>query len=170
MRNKLWLLSRSCAPSSILRRSCRPECDADPRRSGAQLHDQAAGAAGIPDPQCRHDAGSTVNMSEQVDGVSFAGVRYEFLLYPQEPGAYAISDRLMTVTLLIRPRKGQFPTEPARDGIGLPFATVLPSTGSVNQELAQAGQIIGAVIISYARALAFFIRSSFRFQTLRSVK
>lgn len=49
-----------------------------------------------------HD-GSTVNISEQVDGVSFAGVRYEFLLYPQEPGAYVISERSITVTYAAGP-------------------------------------------------------------------
>ncbi|MGN6460237.1 MAG: BatD family protein [Pseudolabrys sp.] len=60
----------------------------------------------MPDFQLRNAvtrAASTINMSEQRDGVTYAGVRYEFLIYPQEPGAYAIADQTITVTYAADP-------------------------------------------------------------------
>jgi hypothetical protein len=39
----------------------------------------------------------SVNLSEQRSGTSFAGVRFEFAIYPQEPGAFAISDQKVKV-------------------------------------------------------------------------
>ena len=35
----------------------------------------------------------SVNLSEQRDGTNYAGVRFEFAIYPQEPGAFAIADQ-----------------------------------------------------------------------------
>lgn len=60
----------------------------------------------MPDFQLRNAvtrAGSTINTSEQREGVSYAGVRYEFLIYPQEPGAYAIAGQTITVTYAADP-------------------------------------------------------------------
>src|SRR5262249_44375895 len=40
----------------------------------------------------------TINMSEQHDGTTYAGVRGEFAIHPQEPGSYAIADQKVDVT------------------------------------------------------------------------
>lgn len=48
-------------------------------------------------------AGSTLNMSQQRDGVSYAGVRFEFLIYPQEVGSYAIAGKNVTITYAADP-------------------------------------------------------------------
>ncbi|MBX9841234.1 MAG: BatD family protein, partial [Xanthobacteraceae bacterium] len=60
----------------------------------------------LPDFQLRNAvtrAGSTINMSEQRDGITYAGVRFEFLIYPQEPGAYAISGQSVAITYAAEP-------------------------------------------------------------------
>jgi hypothetical protein len=44
-----------------------------------------------------------VNTSEQRDGVSYAGVRFEYAIYPQEPGTYAISDQKVHVKYAAEP-------------------------------------------------------------------
>lgn len=44
-----------------------------------------------------------VNLSEERNGTSFAGVRFEFAVYPQEPGSYAISDHKLKVTYAAEP-------------------------------------------------------------------
>lgn len=46
---------------------------------------------------------STVNTSEQRDGTTYAGVRYEFLVYPQEPGAYALDGKTVTLSYAADP-------------------------------------------------------------------
>lgn len=38
-----------------------------------------------------------VNLSEQHDGTAYAGVRFEFEIYPQEPGSYAISGQKVRI-------------------------------------------------------------------------
>jgi len=43
-------------------------------------------------------AGSTMNFSERQRDVSFAGIRYSFLLTPQEPGRYAVPGQTVTLT------------------------------------------------------------------------
>ena len=48
-------------------------------------------------------ASGTVNLSEQRDGVAFAGVRFEFMIFPQEAGAYAIDGRSITLTYAADP-------------------------------------------------------------------
>jgi oxygen tolerance protein BatD len=45
----------------------------------------------------------SVNLSEQQDGTSYAGVRYEFAIYPQEEGSFAIADQKITVKYAARP-------------------------------------------------------------------
>ena len=45
----------------------------------------------------------SVNLSEQRDGTSYAGVRFEFAIYPQEPGAFAISDQKVKVKYAAEP-------------------------------------------------------------------
>ena len=47
--------------------------------------------------------GSTVNQSEQRNGTTFAGVRVEFLIYPQEPGRYAVPPQEITITYAAAP-------------------------------------------------------------------
>jgi len=45
----------------------------------------------------------SVNLSEQRNGTSYAGVRFEFAIYPQEPGAFAISDQKVKVKYAAEP-------------------------------------------------------------------
>jgi len=45
----------------------------------------------------------SVNLSEQRDGTNYAGVRFEFAIYPQEPGAFAISDQKVKVKYAAEP-------------------------------------------------------------------
>lgn len=45
----------------------------------------------------------SVNLSEQRDGTNYAGVRFEFAIYPQEPGAFAISDQRVKVKYAAEP-------------------------------------------------------------------
>jgi hypothetical protein len=48
-------------------------------------------------------AGSTLNMSDQRNGVSYAGVRFEFMIHPQEAGSYAIAGKSVTITYAADP-------------------------------------------------------------------
>jgi hypothetical protein len=43
------------------------------------------------------------NLSEQRNGVTYAGVRFEFALYPQEPGAYAVADQTLKLKYAAEP-------------------------------------------------------------------
>jgi hypothetical protein len=64
------------------------------------------GAPVLPDFQLRNAvtrALKTINATEQHDGVTYAGVRYAFAIHPQEPGAYAIADRKITVRFAADP-------------------------------------------------------------------
>ena len=45
----------------------------------------------------------SVNLSEQRDGTNYAGVRFEFAIYPQEPGVFAISDQKVKVKYAAEP-------------------------------------------------------------------
>ena len=45
----------------------------------------------------------SVNLSEVRDGTSYAGVRYEFAIYPQEPGSYAIPDQRISLKYAAEP-------------------------------------------------------------------
>src|SRR5262249_6639184 len=60
----------------------------------------------LPDFQIRNAVtrtGSTVNLSEQVNGTTYAGVRYEFLIYPQEQGSYSLPAQNVTVSYAADP-------------------------------------------------------------------
>lgn len=61
---------------------------------------------GMPDfqlPNAITRAGSTINTSDRQGDVSYAGIRYEFLIYPQEAGAYGVSGQTITVTFADNP-------------------------------------------------------------------
>lgn len=61
---------------------------------------------GMPDfqlPNAITHTGSTINTSDRQGDVSYAGIRYEFLIYPQEAGAYAVSGQTITVTFADNP-------------------------------------------------------------------
>ncbi len=61
---------------------------------------------GMPDfqlPNAITRAGSTINTSDRQGDVDYAGIRYEFLIYPQEAGAYAVSGQTITVTFADNP-------------------------------------------------------------------
>jgi hypothetical protein len=45
----------------------------------------------------------SVNIDEQRDGASYAGVRFEFAIYPQEPGSYAIAGQKITIHYAAEP-------------------------------------------------------------------
>ena len=60
----------------------------------------------LPDFQVRNAVTrqlQSVNISEQRDGMSYAGVRFEFAIYPQEPGSYAVSDQKVEVKYAAEP-------------------------------------------------------------------
>ncbi|WP_426409863.1 BatD family protein [Bradyrhizobium ganzhouense] len=45
----------------------------------------------------------SVNTNEQRDGMTYAGVRFEYAIYPQEPGSYAIADQKVVVKYAAEP-------------------------------------------------------------------
>lgn len=45
----------------------------------------------------------SINMSETHDGLTYAGVRFEFAIHPQEPGSYAVTDQKLTVKYAAEP-------------------------------------------------------------------
>jgi hypothetical protein len=45
----------------------------------------------------------SVNINEQQNGTSFAGVRFEFAIYPQEPGNYATAEQKLTIHYAAEP-------------------------------------------------------------------
>ena len=54
----------------------------------------------LPDFQIRNAVTrplQNVNLSEQRDGTTYAGVRFEFAIYPQEPGGYAVADQQVRI-------------------------------------------------------------------------
>jgi hypothetical protein len=55
----------------------------------------------LPDFQVRNAVTrrlGAVNQVDQREGVTYAGVQYEFAVFPQEPGFYSVSDQKITVT------------------------------------------------------------------------
>jgi hypothetical protein len=60
----------------------------------------------LPDFQIRNAVTrqlQSVNINEQQSGTSYAGVRFGFAIYPQEPGSYAISGQKLTVHYAAEP-------------------------------------------------------------------
>jgi hypothetical protein len=60
----------------------------------------------MPDFQIRNAitrTGLTLNMSDRQGDVSYAGIRYEYLIYPQEAGIYAVPAQTITVTFADNP-------------------------------------------------------------------
>jgi hypothetical protein len=54
----------------------------------------------LPDFQIRNAVTrplQNVNLSEQRDGTTYAGVRFEFAIFPQEPGSYAVADQQVRI-------------------------------------------------------------------------
>jgi oxygen tolerance protein BatD len=45
----------------------------------------------------------SVNRSEALNGTTYAGVRFEFAIYPQEPGSYAVANQTVTVRYAAEP-------------------------------------------------------------------
>ena len=45
----------------------------------------------------------SVNINEQEDGNAYAGVRFEFAIYPQEPGSYAMADQKVSIKYATEP-------------------------------------------------------------------
>ncbi|WP_024517184.1 BatD family protein [Bradyrhizobium sp. Tv2a-2] len=45
----------------------------------------------------------SVNINEQHDGITYAGVRFEFAIYPLEPGSYSVADQTVTVRYAAEP-------------------------------------------------------------------
>src|SRR5262245_32069178 len=44
-----------------------------------------------------------INLSEERNGMTYAGVRFEYAIYPQEPGSYAVSDQKARVNYAAEP-------------------------------------------------------------------
>jgi hypothetical protein len=44
-----------------------------------------------------------LNLSERRDGITYAGVRFEFAIYPQEPGSYAVADQKVSLKYAAEP-------------------------------------------------------------------
>jgi hypothetical protein len=60
----------------------------------------------LPDFQVRNAATrqlQSTNTNEQRDGVSYAGVRFEYAIYPQEPGSYAVAGQTVRVRYAVEP-------------------------------------------------------------------
>jgi len=60
----------------------------------------------LPDFQVRNAVTrqlQSVNLSETRNGTSYAGVRFEFAIYPQEPGSFAVSDQKVKVKYAAEP-------------------------------------------------------------------
>lgn len=73
----------------------------------------------LPDFQIRNAVTrplQNVNLSEQHDGTTYAGVRFEFEIYPQEPGSYAVADQKVRIRYAADP--------PATREIELPLPRV----------------------------------------------
>ena len=45
----------------------------------------------------------SLNLSEQRDGLTYAGVRFEFAIFPQEAGTYALADQSLSLTYAAEP-------------------------------------------------------------------
>jgi hypothetical protein len=64
----------------------------------------------LPDFQVRNAVTrplGAVNQTETRDGMTFAGVRYEFAIYPQEPGNYVLAEQQVKVTYAVDPPKSR---------------------------------------------------------------
>ena len=60
----------------------------------------------LPDFQVRNAVTrqlQSVNRSEERNGTNYAGVQFEFAIYPQEPGSYAIADQTLKVSYAAEP-------------------------------------------------------------------
>jgi hypothetical protein len=60
----------------------------------------------LPDFQVRNAVTrqlQSINLNEQRDGITYAGVRFEFAVYPQEPGHYAVAGKTITVHYAAEP-------------------------------------------------------------------
>ncbi len=95
-RSKLRHLSRCREDVTIdlLTRRGRAKDNAADRRARAGLRDLSAGTAGLPGSQ-RGDAaiaGASISPNSATARAT-PGVRFEFAIYPQEPGSFAISDQ-----------------------------------------------------------------------------
>ena len=60
----------------------------------------------LPDFQVRNAVTrqlQSVNINDERNGIGYAGVRFEFAIYPQEPGAYAVAGQKLTVRYAAEP-------------------------------------------------------------------
>jgi len=54
----------------------------------------------------------SLNLNEQHDGLTYAGVRFEFAIYPQEVGSYALADQSISLTYAADPPQTRHTTLP----------------------------------------------------------
>ena len=89
----------------------------------------------LPDFQIRNAVTrqlQSVNLSEQRNGMGYAGVRFEFAIYPQEPGSFAISDQKVKVKYAAEPPAVR------EEVLTLPrvaFAAFIPDAGDGHEPL-----------------------------------
>jgi hypothetical protein len=81
----------------------------------------------------------SVSINEQQDGTTYAGVRFEFAIYPQEPGTYAVSSQSVAVHYAAEP--------PATRNIDLAlprieFAAFIPDAAAALRPFVAASRLI----------------------------
>ena len=80
----------------------------------------------------------SVNTNEQRDGVSYAGVRFEFAISPQEPGSYTVADQTVRVKYAAEPPATRETT------IALPrvsFEAFIPNAAAALQPFVSASRL-----------------------------
>ena len=80
----------------------------------------------------------SVNESEERDGLTYAGVRFEYAIHPQEPGSYAIAGQTITIKYAAEPPATREAT------LALPriaFQAVIPDAASALQPFLAAGSL-----------------------------
>ena len=69
----------------------------------------------------------SLNLSEQRDGLTYAGVRFEFAIFPQEAGTYALADQSLSLTYAAEPPRTRQAT---RSLPRLEFSAFIPEPAS----------------------------------------
>jgi hypothetical protein len=95
----------------------------------------------LPDFQLRNATTrqlQSVNINEQHDGITYAGVRFEFAIYPLEPGSYSVADQMVSV------RYAAEPPATREVAIALPrisLEAIIPSAASALRPFLAANQL-----------------------------
>jgi len=86
----------------------------------------------------------SLNLNEQHDGLTYAGVRFEFAIYPQEVGSYAVADQSISLTYAADPPQTRHTTLPLPR---LEFSAFIPGPAAqLDPFLAATGLTIGQTV------------------------